>query len=259
MALLSYSSTVCQRASNRTSQDLTSRKSSHVMITFRSLSSGSLRGASKSCVHLNICRFSKGLSNASKLGFSLESRSRHRKFNGSREVRKLITGCARGDSNDNVGGDPQVQQMLVEMLQIQIGKSRVSDFVDERSRHMRTIARDTYDQYDRIAYRTMKGLDASGSRVLRQLDARAHAIDRELRLARAELEWSTVQAQELDFEEYQQVVAYSRNEGLFFKNLYPAPRLRRLRSASTTKSSVEKKVAVARPTRVLSGSYSQHS
>ncbi|XP_024361938.1 uncharacterized protein [Physcomitrium patens] len=257
MALLSYSSTVCQRASNRTSQDLTSRKSSHVMITFRSLSSGSLRGASKSCVHLNICRFSKGLSNASKLGFSLESRSRHRKFNGSREVRKLITGCARGDSNDNVGGDPQVQQMLVEMLQIQIGKSRVSDFVDERSRHMRTIARDTYDQYDRIAYRTMKGLDASGSRVLRQLDARAHAIDRELRLARAELEWSTVQAQELDFEEYQQVVAYSRNEGLFFKNLYPAPRLRRLRSASTTKSSVEKKVAVARPTRVLSGSYSQ--
>ena len=46
--------------------------------------------------------------------------------------------------------------MLVEMVQIQIGKSRMSDFVDERSQHMRNIAHDTFDQYDRIAYRTMK-------------------------------------------------------------------------------------------------------
>ena len=70
--------------------------------------------------------------------------------------------------------------------------------------------------------------------VLRQLDADAQAIERELRLARAEIE-----AQELDFEEYQQVVAYSRNEGLFFKNLYPAPKpaSHRLQSAALSKSS----------------------
>jgi hypothetical protein len=55
--------------------------------------------------------------------------------------------------------------MLVEMVQIQIGKSRMTDFVDERSQHMRNIAQDTFDQHDRIAYRTMKGLDATGSRV----------------------------------------------------------------------------------------------
>ena len=72
--------------------------------------------------------------------------------------------------------------------------------------------------------------------VLRQFDADAQAIERELRLARAEIE-----AQELDFEEYQQVVAYSRNEGLFFKNLYPAPKPAslRLQSAALSKSSAK--------------------
>jgi len=73
-------------------------------------------------------------------------------------------------------------------------------------------------------------------------------------LARAEIE-----AQELDFEQYQQVVAYSRNEGLFFKNLYPAPKLAPLRpqSAALSKSFVKENVAIARPTQNLSSSYRQ--
>jgi len=51
----------------------------------------------------------------------------------------------------------------------------------------------------------------------------------------------SVQAQELDFEEYQQVVAYSRNEGLFFKNLYPAPKSLslRLQSSAISKSTLQ--------------------
>lgn len=43
------------------------------------------------------------------------------------------------------------------------------------------------------------------------------------------------QAQEDDFEEYQQIVAYSRNEGLFFKNLYPAPKHLRFQSTALSK------------------------
>lgn len=156
MAVHASSSTVSQLALNISSQEIKSRKSNHVTATLRPLPCR---------VHLKICRFSQGLKNDSKIGFSLVSRSGHRKFNGSRGVRRVTTKCAKGDSDETQGGDPQVQQMLVEMLQIQIGKSRMSDFVDERSQHMRNIAQDTFDQYDRIAYRTMKGLDASGSRV----------------------------------------------------------------------------------------------
>lgn len=236
------SSTVSQLALNTKTPEYNLLEPKHVTATIRPLPCR---------VHLKICRFSQGLKNDTNLGFSLVSRSGHRKFKGSR-LRKVITRCAKGGSDDSQGGDPQVQQMLVEMLQIQIGKSRMSDFVDERSQHMRNIAQDTFDQYDRIAYRTMKGLDASGSRVLRQLDADAQAIERELRLARAELE-----AQELDFEEYQQIVAYSRNEGLFFKNLYPAPKPLHLRSSALSKSTVKENVAIAAPVRDFSSSYRQ--
>jgi hypothetical protein len=69
------------------------------------------------------------------------------------------------NNDDAMGGDPRVQQMLVEMVQIQMGKTRMSDFVGERSQYMRSIAQETHQQYDRIAYRTMKGLDDTGARV----------------------------------------------------------------------------------------------
>jgi len=197
-------------------------------------------------VQLRIFRFSQGLKHDSKLG----SRTGHRKFNVSRELGETTIRCQYGGG----GGDSQIQQMLVEMVQIQIGKSRMSDFVDERSQHMRNIAQDTFDQHDRIAYRTMKGLDATGSKVLRQLDVDAQEIERELRLARAEIE-----AQELDFEQYQQVVAYSRNEGLFFKNLYPAPKplSLRMQSAALSKPTIKENVNLARPTQDSSSTYRQ--
>jgi hypothetical protein len=195
------------------------------------------------------------LKNDSNLGFVLAFRSRHRKLTSSQGTTKLITRCeygSKGGDDDSIGGDARVQQMLVEMVQIQIGKSRMSDFVDERSQHMRNIAQDTFDQYDRIAYRTMKGLDASGSRVLRQLDADAQAIERELKIARAELE-----AQEDDFEAYQQIVAYSRNEGLFFKNLYPAPKQFRRQTTGLSRMPIKENMVIGRPSQDFSSSYRQ--
>ncbi|KAG0568951.1 hypothetical protein KC19_6G054500 [Ceratodon purpureus] len=254
MAAHAHSRAVSQLTLNNTSQDGKPRKSAPRIVAVRPSPSGYFEGPSRSRVVLKICRFSQGLKKDSKIGFALVSRSGHRKFNGSRGIGLTVTRCAKGGSDDSLGGDPEVQRMLVEMLQIQIGKTCMSEFVDERSQHMRNIAQDTFDQYDRIAYRTMKGLDATGSRVLRQLDADAQAIERELRLARAEIE-----AQELDFEEYQQVVAYSRNEGLFFKNLYPAPKpaSHRLQSAALSKSSGKENVAITRPRQSFSSSYRQ--
>lgn len=159
MAAHGHSSVVSQLASNISLRENTNCR-------FRP--SVSLRGSPKHRVQLKICRLSQGLKNDSNLGFVLAFRSRHRKLTSSQGTTKLISRCeygSKGGDDDSVGGDARVQQMLVEMVQIQIGKSRMSDFVDERSQHMRNIAQDTFDQYDRIAYRTMKGLDASGSRV----------------------------------------------------------------------------------------------
>ena len=164
MAVHAHSPTVSQITLNITSQEVKPRKSIPAAVTLRP-SSGYAQGSSRSRVHLKICRFSQGLKNDSKLGFALVSRTGHRKFNRSRGLGQTATRCAKGGSDDSLGGDPEVQRMLVEMVQIQIGKTCMSEFVDERSQHMRNIAQDTFDQYDRIAYRAMKGLDASSSRV----------------------------------------------------------------------------------------------
>lgn len=168
MAAHGHSSVASQLASNISLREVKNSCSDNQNTTCRFRGSVSLRGSPKHRVQLKICRLSQGLKNDSNLGFVLAFRSRHRKLTSSQGSAKLITRCeygSKGGDDNSVGGDARVQQMLVEMVQIQIGKSRMSDFVDERSQHMRNIAQDTFDQYDRIAYRTMKGLDASGSRV----------------------------------------------------------------------------------------------
>eukprot|EP00250_Pteridium_aquilinum_P009030 c18395_g1_i1 orf=194-1126(+) len=168
----------------------------------------------------------------------------------------LVIGSLYGPSSaasDGPSGDAKVQQILVDMVRIQVGKARMIEFVDERSQHLRNIADDVVLEYDRIAYRTMKGFDASGSRVLRQLDIDASAIEKDLMIARAEME-----AQSRDFEEFQIRIAYSRNEGLFFKNLYKSPRGLRYRT-NLSKDELEKKVAVATSSseKDMSASYRQ--
>lgn len=85
-----------------------------------------------------------------------------------KNFRRVQVHCAYNSrsSDQAMGGDPRVQQMLVEMVQIQLGKTRMNDFVDERSEYMRSIAEEAQREYNRIALRTMKGLDATGSRVM---------------------------------------------------------------------------------------------
>ncbi|KAJ7552834.1 hypothetical protein O6H91_06G072100 [Diphasiastrum complanatum] len=182
----------------------------------------------------------------------------HQSLLNSRKLACMTVSCGYNpgsSQSDAMGGDSKVQKMLVEMLQIQVGKARMSDFVDERSQYLRNIAQEAHEEYDRIAYRTMKEFEATGSRVLRELDADASAIERELQIVRAEIE-----AQSKDFEEFQLRSAYSRNEGLFFKNLYQAPRV--LGYKSTYPSSALKKVreftvVAPSPSKDFSTSYTQ--
>lgn len=168
----------------------------------------------------------------------------------------LVIGSLSGHgsaASDGTSGDAKVQQMLVDMVRIQVGKARMIEFVDERSQHLRSIAYDVGSECDRIAYRAMKDFDASGRRVLRQFDADASAIEKELMIARNELE-----AESRAFEDFQIRIAYSRNEGLFFKNLYKAPTFLRYQR-SLSKDEREKKVTVvtSNPNKDLGASYRQ--
>lgn len=262
MATISHSSLVGQSVSRIVVQEnlmKTNDRYSTIPVSRHLLPSSAERKETCTCqVYLQISRIPRGLGGVSSLGcygFRRKGQMKLRGYEKSNIVTKpqCVHSSSEGVNNDDaMGGDPRVQQMLVEMVQIQMGKTRMSDFVGERSQYMRNIAQETHQQYDRIAYRTMKGLDDTGARVLRQLDADAHAIERELRNARAELE-----AQQRDFEEFQRITAYSRNEGLFFKNLYPSPSRFRLQTSTLSKGPFKEQVIVVKPSRDFSSSYKQ--
>lgn len=58
-----------------------------------------------------------------------------------------------------------MQDMLVGMVQLQTGKMRVTEFVDERSKHLSDIAAQAKEEYDKIAQDAMRNLDEAGSKV----------------------------------------------------------------------------------------------
>lgn len=162
MATLSRSSLVSQSAPSALEVESKSRLDTQA---FRPFPSFCGQASSRYGISLKICRLSQSSKYDLFVGRHVLSRKAQRVKGLSG---RISTRCAYGSeegSDDSMGGDPRIQQMLVEMVQIQMGNTRMSEFVDERSQIMRNIAQDTYDQYDRIAYRAMKGLDATGSRV----------------------------------------------------------------------------------------------
>lgn len=133
------------------------------------------------------------------------------------------------------GGDPNTQDILVEMVNMEISKVQMTEIVDESSQSMQNIGLQTQLEYAQLADLTVKRLDVSGSQVLSQLDLNANACLRQFNLAAADLE-----AQSRNFEQLQLVATYSRNDGLFFKNLYKAPPVLAYRSDLSTALTEEK-------------------
>lgn len=161
-----------------------------------------------------------------------------------RKVRwNCISGSYGGRSSDEPvpGGDPNTQDILVEMVNLEISKVQMIEIVDESSRKIQNIGLQTQLEYAQLADLTVKKLDASGNQVLSLLDVNANACLHEFDLATADLE-----AQSRNFEQLQLLAAYSRNDGLFFKNLYKAPPVLAYRSDLST-SLTEEKAPVSSP------------
>jgi len=111
----------------------------------------------------------------------------------------------------------------------------MTEIVDESYQSMQNIGLQTQLEYAQLADLTVKRLDVSGSQVLSQLDLNANACLRQFNLAAADLE-----AQSRNFEQLQLVATYSRNDGLFFKNLYKAPPVLAYKSNLSTALTEEK-------------------
>ncbi|KAL2635490.1 hypothetical protein R1flu_006969 [Riccia fluitans] len=118
------------------------------------------------------------------------------------------------DESDK-GGDREVQETLVDILRLETGKVRVSEYVEEQAKYLTDIAETADEEYARIAEEAKRSMDAAGSKVLEEIENKASAFEEELAAARAQIE-----ADEADFEAFEKNVEKARNEGLFFKELY---------------------------------------
>lgn len=141
----------------------------------------------------------------------------------------VICSGIRSSDDDGISGDHETQDILVEIVKLEVSKVRMSELLDESSKKIRSIGLQSQLDYAQLADLTKKRLDASGSQVLNELDANANAFRQELKITNANIE-----AQSRNFEEFQLLASYSRNDGLFFKNLYKAPRVLAYRSKMST-------------------------
>ena len=68
-------------------------------------------------------------------------------------------------SSSSSSGDPDVQKKLVEIIRLETGKIRVSDFVEERSRFLQGIADEALQESDRITSDALRCLDEASAKV----------------------------------------------------------------------------------------------
>ncbi|GLJ12737.1 hypothetical protein SUGI_0196880 [Cryptomeria japonica] len=132
----------------------------------------------------------------------------------------VICSGIRSSDDDGTGRNHQTQDILVEIVKLEVSKVRMSELLDESSKKIENIGLQTQLDFAQLADLTVKMLDTSGSQVLNQLDANADAFRQELNSTNANIE-----AQSRIFEEFRILASYSRNDGLFFKTLYQAPRV----------------------------------
>eukprot|EP00897_Mesotaenium_endlicherianum_P009215 jgi/Mesen1/8321/ME000457S07518 len=112
------------------------------------------------------------------------------------------------------GGDPKVQQMLVEMIRYELLKVNMTAIIERGSQDLRNISAQSLVELDMIATRAMKELDDAEQRVLRQLDTKIFLLKEDMKLAEFDLE-----ATEREFESY--LVRLHRKSGdPFFDLLY---------------------------------------
>ncbi|CAI5471702.1 unnamed protein product [Closterium sp. Yama58-4] len=122
------------------------------------------------------------------------------------------------NGNGGAAGDPEMQQLLADMMQLQSDKVRVESFVEERTQLLTGIAESASAEYARIAEEAKRGMEEASSKVLQQVDAEADEFEQQLAAARADMERS-----EREFDEFEKSVEERRNSLLFFKQLYRRP------------------------------------
>ncbi len=114
-------------------------------------------------------------------------------------------------------GDGALQDSLVSMLRLEIGKKDVESYVEESGEHLRAVAEEAKAAMEAAAELSRLRSEVAFDSALADINAEADAFEAQLRAARAASDVA-----EAEQAEWEAGLAASRSEGQFFKSLYPA-------------------------------------
>eukprot|EP00898_Chlorokybus_atmophyticus_P007572 jgi/Chlat1/7816/Chrsp66S07271 len=127
---------------------------------------------------------------------------------------------SRGQPEGSMGGNTDLQDVLVNALRLETQKVRVGELFDEKAALLKRLVAQTDEEYEQIARRTRHDIEKYSSALLAYINKESE-IERRIRESRAEMAlWNA------ESEEFQERLSQRRSEGLYFKSLYPSERER---------------------------------
>ncbi|KAF4353330.1 hypothetical protein F8388_015741 [Cannabis sativa] len=119
------------------------------------------------------------------------------------------------DSEDpSPKGDPQKQELLARIAQLQTQKVRVTEYLDEKSSYLTQFAEEAEAEFGKVGEEALKEIDEAGDRIMENIKGKMQEFEESAEQNRLEIEESENELAALEGQ-----IEEDRNEGLFFKNL----------------------------------------
>lgn len=113
------------------------------------------------------------------------------------------------------GGDPNLQDALVNQIKFEIGKKQVDSFVEEKSEGLRQVAEEGKAELEKLAELAELKSEVAFNSAMADVNREVDEFEEELRKSREKL-----QAEEAEFGAWERDMAVARSQGQFFQSLY---------------------------------------
>ncbi|KGN54356.1 uncharacterized protein LOC101218084 [Cucumis sativus] len=113
-------------------------------------------------------------------------------------------------------GDPQKQEILARIAQLQTQKLRLTGFLDEKSADLTQFAEEADAEFEKIGEDALRGLDEASARIMGNIESQMQVFEESVELNRQEIEKNDDMLAKFEGQ-----IEEERNEGLFFQNLRP--------------------------------------
>ncbi|XP_023518588.1 uncharacterized protein LOC111782049 [Cucurbita pepo subsp. pepo] len=120
----------------------------------------------------------------------------------------------QSNTSDSSEGDPQKQEILARIAQLQTQKLRLTNFLDEKSADLTQFAEEADAEFEKIGEDAFKEIEDASARIMENIESQMQVFEESVELNRQEIEKNDDM-----LAKFEGRIEEERNEGLFFKNL----------------------------------------